>query len=78
MKKTRKPRLLGPVTKRQQRVLDWVKDFVAEHQYPPTRGEIAKGLRFKSANAAHEHLASLARKGAIRLTLGISRGIVVL
>lgn len=42
---------------------------------PPTRAEIANTLGFKSANAAEEHLQALARKGAIELVSGTSRGI---
>jgi len=42
---------------------------------PPTRAEIAAELGFKSANAAEEHLKALARKGAIELVGGTSRGI---
>ena len=37
--------------------------------------EIANVLGFKSANAAEEHLQALARKGAIDLVSGTSRGI---
>jgi repressor LexA len=39
------------------------------------RAEIASELGFKSANAAEEHLQALARKGAIELVSGTSRGI---
>ena len=40
-----------------------------------SRAEIAAELGFKSANAAEEHLQALARKGAIELVSGTSRGI---
>jgi repressor LexA len=42
---------------------------------PPTRAEIAKTLKFRSANAAEEHLRALERKGVIELLPGTSRGI---
>lgn len=42
---------------------------------PPTRAEIAAHMGFRSANAAEDHLKALARKGAISLTPGMSRGI---
>jgi repressor LexA len=42
---------------------------------PPTRAEIAAALKFRSANAAEEHLRALERKGAIELLPGRSRGI---
>ncbi|NRA25559.1 MAG: repressor LexA, partial [Oleispira sp.] len=45
---------------------------------PPTRAEIANKLGFRSPNAAEEHLKALARKGAIEMMPGASRGIRVL
>jgi len=63
------------LTKRQQQVLDVIKDKIASNGYPPTRVEIAKKLGFKSANAAEDHLKALARKGVIELIAGTSRGI---
>ena len=64
-----------PLTKRQQQVLEIVKDHIEESDYPPTRVDISQKLGFKSPNAAEEHLKALAKKGAIVLTPGTSRGI---
>ncbi len=63
------------LTARQQEVLALVKNHIEETGYPPTRAEIAKALGFKSANAAEEHLRALAKKGAIEMVSGASRGI---
>jgi repressor LexA len=63
------------LTKRQGEVLDVIKDQIAKTGMPPTRVELAKILGFKSANAAEEHLKALARKGAIEILSGTSRGI---
>jgi len=63
------------LTARQQQILDLIKTHIEETGYPPTRAEIAKILGFKSANAAEEHLKALARKGAIEMVPGASRGI---
>jgi repressor LexA len=63
------------LTKRQQEVLDLVREYVDQTGYPPTRAEISRRLGFKSANAAEEHLKALARKGAIEIVPGASRGI---
>jgi len=65
------------LTKRQGEVLDVIKDQIAKTGMPPTRVELAKILGFKSANAAEEHLKALARKGAIEILSGTSRGIRV-
>lgn len=63
------------LTPRQTEVLALIKRNIEETGYPPTRAEIAKELGFKSANAAEEHLRALARKGAIAMVPGASRGI---
>ena len=63
------------LTARQQQVLEVIRQYVADTGYPPTRADIARELGFKSANAAEEHLRALARKGAIEMIAGASRGI---
>ncbi|PTY36690.1 repressor LexA [Saccharospirillum sp. MSK14-1] len=63
------------LTARQQEVLDIIKEHLGATGYPPTRAEIAQRLGFKSPNAAEEHLKALARKGAIEMVSGASRGI---
>ncbi|MEM6581025.1 MAG: transcriptional repressor LexA [Pseudomonadota bacterium] len=63
------------LTARQQQVLDLVRKHIDDTGYPPTRADIARELGFKSANAAEEHLKALARKGAIEMIAGASRGI---
>ncbi|GAB4397850.1 MAG: transcriptional repressor LexA [Rhodoferax sp.] len=63
------------LTERQQQVLDLIEQIVARTGAPPTRAEIAAQLGFRSANAAEDHLQALARKGAIELVSGTSRGI---
>jgi len=63
------------LTERQQRVLDVIRKHIDDSGMPPTRADIARELSFKSANAAEEHLKALARKGAIEIVPGTSRGI---
>lgn len=63
------------LTARQEEVLQLIKNNIEETGYPPTRAEIAQELGFRSANAAEEHLRALARKGAIEMVPGASRGI---
>ena len=67
--------LKSKLTARQQQILDLVRTAIERTGAPPTRAEIAAELGFKSANAAEEHLQALARKGAIELMGGTSRGI---
>jgi repressor LexA len=63
------------LTPRQAEILAFIKQCLEDNGYPPTRAEIALKLCFKSPNAAEEHLKALARKGAIEMTPGASRGI---
>ena len=66
---------MNKLTARQTEVLEFIKSYIDEIGYPPTRADIAKELGFKSANASEEHLKALARKGAIEMIPGTSRGI---
>lgn len=66
------------LTPRQQEILELIREHVDATGYPPTRADIAAALGFRSANAAEEHLRALARKGAIELTPGASRGVRLL
>ncbi|WP_237173151.1 transcriptional repressor LexA [Paracandidimonas lactea] len=66
------------LTARQQQILDLIRSEISRTGFPPTRAEIARALGFRSANAAEDHLKALARKGAIELTAGASRGIRLL
>lgn len=66
------------LTERQQQIYDLIKEHINSTGMPPTRAEIAAQLGFRSANAAEEHLKALARKGAIEMIAGSSRGIRLL
>ncbi len=66
------------LTARQEQILGLIRDAIETTGFPPTRAEIAQTLGFRSANAAEEHLQALARKGAIEITPGTSRGIRLL
>lgn len=63
------------LTTRQRQVLEFIQRYSDKAGMPPTRAEIAAFMGFRSANAAEDHLKALARKGAISLTPGTSRGI---
>ena len=66
------------LTPRQFEILELIQHYIEDTGYPPTRVEIAHELGFKSPNAAEDHLRALARKGAIEMIPGASRGIRVL
>ena len=53
------------LTPRQRQILMLIQKVMNDTGMPPTRAEIARTLKFRSANAAEEHLRALERKGAI-------------
>lgn len=63
------------LTSRQEEILQFIKDYLSKTGFPPTRSEIAQAMGFRSTNAAEEHLRALARKGAIEMLPGTSRGL---
>ena len=67
--------LMIKLTARQEQILNLIREAIDNTGFPPTRAEIAAELGFRSANAAEEHLQALARKGAIEISPGTSRGI---
>ena len=66
---------MSPLTPRQQQILDWIRQHMEQEGVPPTRAELCAAMGFRSPNAAEDHLRALARKGAIELVAGSSRGI---
>ncbi|NLG75583.1 MAG: transcriptional repressor LexA [Xanthomonadaceae bacterium] len=66
---------MPPLSPKQLEVLAFIRRFMEERGWPPTRGEIAAGLGLKNRQGIDQHLRALEQKGAIELTPGISRGI---
>jgi repressor LexA len=66
---------MDELTPRQEQILRLISEQVANRGLPPTRAEICRAMGFRSPNAAEEHLRALARKGAIEMLAGASRGI---
>lgn len=63
------------LTSRQAEILEFIRIQTRSSGFPPTRAEICRAMGFRSPNAAEEHLRALARKGAIEMAPGASRGI---
>ena len=55
-------------------MLDFVRAFTAEHEYPPTQREIADGLGISSLAVVNWRLAVLAREGKLVPAGRTSRG----
>jgi repressor LexA len=67
--------LAAQLTPRQRQILDWIRGFLEARGMPPTRAEMAAGLGFSTPSSAEDHLQALAKKGAIELVPGASRGL---
>ena len=63
------------LTRRQEEILNLIKEWVDTTGSPPTRAEISQHFGFSSPNAAEQHLKVLAKKGVLDLVPGVSRGI---
>ena len=63
------------LTQRQAEILEFVKDFISMHGYPPTLREVGDNFGMASTRASSDHLKALERKGHVRIQEGIARGI---
>ncbi len=66
---------MDQLTSRQREILDFIRATLEERGSAPTRLDICSAFGFASPNAAEAHLKALAKKGAILLEAGASRGI---
>ena len=65
------------LTKKQKRMIEFLKSYVKEHGYPPTMREIGAYFGF-TWPAAKGHLIALKKKGLVRINPFKSRGIEIL
>lgn len=61
--------------RRQKQILDFLGGYIAKFDHAPTLVEIAKKLGVKSLATVHEHLETLEKKGLIKRSSGLIRGI---
>lgn len=54
-----------PATERQQRILEVIRSFTADHGYPPSVREIGELVGLSSSSTIHAHLKALERRGLI-------------
>ena len=66
------------ISKRQQQILDFIKQEIEAQGYPPSVREICRAVGLKSTSTVHGHLSQLERKGYIRRDSSKPRAIEVL
>ena len=54
------------ISKKQQEILDYLKEEILSRGYPPTVREICEKVGLKSTSSVHSHLSTLERNGYIR------------
>lgn len=54
------------LTKRQEEILNFIKEYIVSHGYPPTIREICKAMGVSSPATVHAHLNNLENKGFIK------------
>lgn len=65
------------LTDRQQQVLDYIRDIVAERGYPPSVREIGEAVGLSSPSSVHAQLNSLVKAGLIKKDPTKPRAIVI-
>lgn len=69
---------MNNLTKRQNEILNYVKEYIVAHGYPPTVREIGKDLGVSSPATIHTHLNKLVEKGFIKKDGSKNRAIELL
>lgn len=69
---------MDDLTKRQQDVLKYIKEFIVKKGYPPTVREIGEALGLSSPATTHSHITQLKNKGYIRNIESKNRAIELL
>lgn len=60
---------------KQERILTYIREFLAEHDYPPSIRDIQAGCEISSTSVVDYNLRALEAKGMIRRDREVSRGI---
>ena len=56
----------GKITKKQEEILQYIKDEILQRGFPPAVREICQAVHLKSTSSVHSHLESLEKNGYIR------------
>ena len=67
----------GKITKKQQEILDYIKEQIINRGFPPTVRDICAAVNLKSTSSVFSHLEALERNGSIRRDLAKPRAIEV-
>ena len=60
------PMSYGRISKKQQEILDYIKNEILNRGFPPAVREICEAVNLKSTSSVHSHLEALEKNGYIR------------
>ena len=66
------------LSQRQESIVKFIREFLNDHQYPPTVRDIQQGCNVSSTSVVDYNLRILQREGYIRRHSEVSRGIELL
>jgi repressor LexA len=66
---------MATLSERQQRILDFIRQYLEEHNYPPTIREIGKAAGISSTSVVKYNLERLQEKKLIERSDEVSRGL---
>ncbi|MBI2872377.1 MAG: transcriptional repressor LexA [Chloroflexi bacterium] len=69
---------MAKLSQRQQRILEFIREFLQDNGYPPTIRDIQRGCDVSSTSVVDYNLHILQREGHIRRTAEVSRGLELL
>ena len=68
----------GPISKKQEIILEYLKKEILERGYPPSVREICEAVNLKSTSSVHAHLEALEKNGYIKKDATKPRAIEIL
>jgi len=68
----------GPLSERQQRILEFLREFIVDKDYPPSIRDIQQGCSISSTSVVDYNLKRLEERGYIRRDREVSRAIELL
>jgi repressor LexA len=64
-------------TKRQQEIIQYIKEFISTHRYSPSYREIMRFFGYNSLGTVYKHIQVLKRKGGIKIEDKCSRSLTL-
>ncbi len=69
---------MSPLTPKQKKIAEYIKDYLAQTGYPPAQEEIARAFGFRSLGTVQNYLNRLEREGVIARDRHAARGMRLL